>query len=225
MKLSQKTIDIFKNFATIHPSILIYEGKVQKIVTPLKTAIAVAELDEEFPRDFGVYDLNTFCSILSTLNDPVLDFEDDYVQITSGETTIKYWYSDSTNLKNIKEKVFELPSVDVQFRLEYDVMASMQKLASLLKLTHMIIEGDGENMYVSAINPDIGNNGSKSNKVRHNVGQTDKTFQFYVKFDNLKMLPDNYDVKVSKQKIIQFDSTNNKLSYWAPCEKQSTFES
>ena len=61
MKLSDKTLVILKNFAGINNSILVKRGKTVFVQYLLqKIFLAEANIKEEFPRDFAIYDLNQF---------------------------------------------------------------------------------------------------------------------------------------------------------------------
>ena len=77
MKLSENTISILKNFASINQSILIKSGSKIRTMPKLKTILAQAEVEEVFPKDFAIYDLNQFLNGLSLHQDPELDFSND----------------------------------------------------------------------------------------------------------------------------------------------------
>ena len=64
MKLSNETMNILKNFSTINSGLFFKSGKKISTVSPSKTILAEAVLTEEFPKDFGIYDLNNFLSVL-----------------------------------------------------------------------------------------------------------------------------------------------------------------
>ena len=60
MKLSDKTLVILKNFAGINNSILVKRGDNLRTISLAKNILAEANINEEFPRDFAIYDLNQF---------------------------------------------------------------------------------------------------------------------------------------------------------------------
>ena len=60
MKLSEKTLTVLKNFAGINNSILVKQGTQLRTISVAKNILAEANIEEEFPRQFGVYDLNQF---------------------------------------------------------------------------------------------------------------------------------------------------------------------
>ena len=56
MKLSDNTLTILKNFAGINNSILVKEGNKLRTISVAKNILAEADITEEFPRDFAIYD-------------------------------------------------------------------------------------------------------------------------------------------------------------------------
>ena len=70
MKFSNETLTVLKSFTSINKSILLAKGTVLKTITPEKTLIAIANIDQEIPSDACIYDLSRFLSILSLYNDP-----------------------------------------------------------------------------------------------------------------------------------------------------------
>jgi len=74
MKLSEKTLNILKNFSSINQSILVKQGNQLRTISVAKNILAEAEIKEDFPRDFAIYDLNQFLNGLSLHQDPEMDF-------------------------------------------------------------------------------------------------------------------------------------------------------
>ena len=74
MKLSDNALAILKNFAGINNSILVKQGNKLRTISVAKNILAEAEIKEDFPRDFAIYDLNQFLNGLSLHQDPDLDF-------------------------------------------------------------------------------------------------------------------------------------------------------
>ena len=87
MKLSDSTLSILRNFAGINNSILVKRGNRLRTISVAKNILAEANLDEDFPSDFALYDLNQFLNVNNSLfRNPELDFTDNgYVVISEGE--------------------------------------------------------------------------------------------------------------------------------------------
>ena len=85
MKLSDKTVNLLKNFSNINQSILFKEGSKLRTMSVMKNILAEAEVVEEFPKDFGIYDLNQFLNGMGLHQNPDLDFtNDNHVVIKEG---------------------------------------------------------------------------------------------------------------------------------------------
>ena len=105
MKLSDNTLTILKNFAGINNSILVKEGNRLRTISVAKNILAEADITEEFPRDFAIYDLNQFLNGLSLHQDPDLDFnEDSYLSIKEGKRRVKYFFADPNVIISPPEK-------------------------------------------------------------------------------------------------------------------------
>ena len=95
MKLSDNALAILKNFAGINNSILVKQGNKLRTISVAKNILAEAEIKEDFPRDFAIYDLNQFLNGLSLHQDPDLDFnQDSYLSIKEGKRRVKYFFAD-----------------------------------------------------------------------------------------------------------------------------------
>ena len=63
-----------------------------------------------------------------------------------------------------------------------------------------------------------------SNDFAISVGETDDSFEFNFKVENIKILPGTYDVVVSKKLLSRFTCQNYNLKYYIALEPDSTFE-
>ena len=81
MKLSSHTTSVLKNFATINQNLVIKEGNTITTMSAMKNIIAKAEVEETFPQQIAIYDLNEFLASMSLFKEPVLDFQESYVVI------------------------------------------------------------------------------------------------------------------------------------------------
>ena len=82
MKLSSHTTSVLKNFATINQNLVIKEGNTIATMSAMKNIVAKAEVEENFPQEVAIYDLNEFLGALSLFTSPILEFNDSYVLIS-----------------------------------------------------------------------------------------------------------------------------------------------
>ena len=220
MKLSDKTLTVLKNFAGINNSILVKQGTQLRTMSVAKNILAEAVIDEEFPRDVAVYDLNQFLNGLSLHQDPDLDFENNsYITIREGRRRVKYFYADPAVIISPPDKQITLPTVDVNFQLESASLEKLLKAAAVYQLPDLSVIGkDNE---IRLVVRDKKND--TSNEYSIIVGETDKDFTFNFKVENIKIIPGAYDVVVSSKLLSEFTNSNYNLKYYIALEPDSTF--
>jgi len=221
MKLSDKTLTVLKNFAGINNSILVKQGTQLRTMSVAKNILAEASIDEEFPKDFAIYDLNQFLNGLGLHQDPEMDFtESSYLTIREGKRRVKYFFADPAVIVSPPDKEINLPSEDVHFQLDSVSLEKLLKAAAVYQLPDLsVIGGAG---VVKLVVRDKKND--TSNEFAIVVGETDKEFAFNFKVENIKIIPGAYDVVVSSKLLSQFTNTNYNLKYFIALEPDSTFE-
>jgi hypothetical protein len=221
MKLSEKTIKIFENFSNINQSILIKSGNKVRTISVMKNILAEAEIEEEFPKDFAIYDLKQFLNGIDLHQDPELDFANDsYVLIKEGKLKAKYFFADPEVIVSPPEKNITLPTKDVCFQLEHSQLDKLKKAAAVYGLDD--ISAIGENGVIKLVARDKKND--TSNEYSIIVGETDKEFVFNFKVENLKIIPSFYDVVISSKLLAQFTNEKYNICYYIALEPDSTFE-
>ena len=222
MKLSDNTLTLLKNFAGINQSILVKQGNKLRTISIAKNILAEAEITEDFPREFAVYDLNQFLNGLSLHQDPDLDFtEDSYITIREGKRRVKYFYADPNVIISPPEKEIKLPSEDVCFQLETGSLEKLVKAAGVYQLPDISAIGDAG--VIRLVVRDKKND--TSNEYSIVVGETNEQFTFNFKVENIsKIVSGAYNVVVSRKLLSQFTNTKHNLSYWIALEPDSTFE-
>mgnify|MGYP002889880939 FL=1 len=221
MKLSDKTLTLLKNFSTINQSILFKHGSSLRTISVMKNILAEAQIDEEIPKDFGIYDLNQFLNGLALHQKPELDFEDDsYVIIKEGRSRSKYFFADPKVIVTPPDKEITLPDETVSFELSTSQLDKLLKAASIYQLPDLCVVG-GEGV-VKVLVRDKKND--TSNDFSIVVGETDSTFSFNFKVENIKIVPGTYNVVVSQKLLSRFTCQNYALKYYIALEPDSTFE-
>ena len=221
MKLSDKTLSVLKNFSTINQSILFKQGSKLRTISVMKYILAEATVTEEIPKDFGIYDLNQFLNGLSLHQSPELDFVNEgHVVIKEGRMRSKYFFADPNVIITPPDKAIDLPSEDVSFELSTDQLDKLLKAAAIYQLPDLAVVGkDG---VVKVVVRDKKND--TSNDFAITVGETDATFSFNFKVENIKILPGTYSVVVSQKLLSRFTNKNQDLVYYIALEPDSTFE-
>jgi len=224
MKLSNDTITLLKNFASINQGILFKKGKTIKTVSGQKNVMAEATIAEEIPTDFGVYDLNNFLSVLTLhKDDPVLDFEDNVVVISGlqGRSKIKYRFCAPNMIVSAPDKPISMPDPEISFNLTQEDFDWVMRAASVLASPFVSVESDGDRIFVTCF--DMQNDSSHTDSVDVSAGNGNK-FKIVFKIENLKMISGSYEVKISSKGIAHFKHKNLNLQYWIAIESGSKYE-
>ena len=221
MNLSDNTLGILKNFAGINNSILVKEGNQLRTISVMKNILAEAEIPEDFPRQFGIYDLNQFLNGLSLHSDPNLDFtEQSYLTISEGRRKVKYFFADPQVIIAPPEKEITLPTEDVCFQLESITLEKLLKAAAVYQLPDLCAVS--ENGTIKLVVHD--KKTDTSNEFAIVVGETDRNFSFNFKIENIKIIPGAYDVVISSKLLSRFVNSKLNLTYYIALEPDSTFE-
>ena len=222
MKLSDSTLSILRNFAGINNSILVKKGNRLRTISVAKNILAEANLNEEFPSHFALYDLNQFLNVNNSLfRNPELDFTDNgYVVISEGKSKQTFFFADPNVIVTPPDKDITLPTEDVCFELSTEQLDKLLKAAAINQLPDFSAIGkDGK---VTLVVRDKKND--TSNNFNIVVGETESEFSFNFKVENIKILPGTYDVVVSQKLLSRFTSKNHDLTYYIALEPDSTFE-
>ena len=225
MNLSSETLSVLKNFSTINSNLVIRPGNVIKTMSEAKNVMALATVSEQFPNEFGVYDLNEFLSVLSMFDHPSLAFDTDmkYVSIVEGKRAVKYFFSD-TSILTSPSKDITMPPAEVKFTLTADDLNSMRKAAAALGVSDVVITNSEAAGVVSVQVTDIKDNTSNSYGVDLDSNATSsEPFKFVFNIANFKLLNGDYDVSVSSKLISHFKNTSTDVEYFIALEKSSTF--
>jgi len=217
--LSKKTLDVLKNFSTINSSIVFRKGSTVRTISNAENILAKFTGEEVFPTDFAIYDLSQFLSGISLFNDPQLEFtSNDFVSIRGGRTSAKYYFSDpEITLKSAPEKNVNFPGADLQFNLSGEDLIALQKASAVYSLPDLTFQSEEGLDTIKLILRDKENDTSNTYDLTV-AGTTTGTYSLDVKIDNIRVLPGDYSIKVSKALISEWTNSNYDLTYYIALE-------
>ncbi len=217
MKLTAETLAILKNYATINQNIQFKQGQTLSTISPQKNILTSAEISEDIPRTFAIYDLNRLLGALSYFEKvPDLTLNENQM-IINGET--KYTYGDPAMLVLPPEKKLDFPDPEIKFKMSKDAYDACLKMAQILSLPELVVHGDGSKIFLVATDT----NNTSTDEHRREVGTTDKEFQMVFKIENMKLLSGGYQVGISSKGIAHFAHEHSKLQYWIATEQNSNY--
>jgi len=218
MKLSNETVSVLKNFSTINQNLVIKGGNKIATMSAMKNIVAKAEVLEEFPQEFAIYDLNEFLSAISLFSKPELEFENDFVMITEEgtSTSLKYWYSDPS-VVTTPTKDITMPECEVKFNLSSDTLSTVTKAAAVIGAPDMALESGSLKV------TDKKNATANNYALDLDVASQSDNYKFWFKVENLKLIQGSYDVQVSSKNISHFKNSTGNVEYFIALEPESAY--
>jgi hypothetical protein len=223
MKLSNDTLNILKNFASINTGIVFHQGKTIKTISGNKNILAEATIAEEIPVEFGVYDLNNFLTVLSLhKEEPVIDFGEKMAVISglSGRSKLNYRFCDPTMVVAPPAKPIAMPDAEIAFELSDSDLEWVIRSSSVLSSPNIAVVSDGSKISLQCF--DATNDAASTNTLDVTDGNGDR-FKMIFKTEALKMIPGSYDVRVSSKGVSHFRNKAKDLQYWITTEAGSTY--
>jgi len=222
MELNENILTVLKNFSTINQNILIDEGNEIKTISEAKNVLAKAIVNQQFPKRFGVYDLNEFINVLSLVDTPNLEFQDNYINIqdSTGRSKIKYFFSAEETITTLQKDI-KMPEADIEFVLDKDTLNRIKRASTTLGHNILSIQSEREGILSLSV---LDKENATSNKFTIDVGgdfDEKLTFNYMIDINNLKLISSDYKVKISSKLISEFTSTELPVTYWIALEKSS----
>ena len=224
MKLSEHTISVLKNFASINQNLVIKEGSELQTMSAMKNIVARSGVEENFPKEMAIYDLNEFLAALSLFTSPILEFDEQYVTIkeeSNPTNSLKYFYSDPSVVQS-PSKTITMPSEDITFELSSGDLSKMKRASAVIGAPDMVLENTDE-PFKGILNAIDKKNDTANNYSLDISTNGDGQFKFYFKVENLKLMDGSYDVSVSSRNISNFKSKNSDVEYWIALEPESSY--
>ena len=201
MNISQETLNIIANFATINQNIFIPAGNVIKTKTlSSMNVMAEAVIQEEFTQDFAVYELSKLLNVLNLFDAPDIEFHEGHLTVKKNSAEASFAYSNKSLIDAVTDysKNIQAPPAVLEFSLSEDAFKRIQKSAKLFDVNSINIASiDDNTIRISASDAAM----SKQNANRFTIDIPAETFTpgiaVNIKLDSLRMYPGDYDVSIS----------------------------
>jgi len=221
MKFSDTELGILKNFAGINPSMVIYPDRLE-VINNTKTIVGKYKFDNPYGFDsFGIYEVTELLQAVGAFKDADIDVQTKRLVIKDGGAKITYYTTPSELCPNVPDidKKFATVDCELDFSLPAEKLATIFKMASVLKAEFVFFETDekdnGIRITVAKEKDSTANafdivirEGIRSNTLGKGV--------IKMAVSELKILPGDYDVKISSKKITKWGSYTG-VEYYIGC--------
>jgi len=229
MNLSNETLSILQNFATINANIVVEEntGKL-KTISEAKNIMATADISEQIDATFGIYDLNEFLSAIGLIDQPSFTFDEKMIAVdsSSGTEGLNYFCSNSEILTHPKKDIND-PDYEVTLQVPEALLAQIKKAASVLRCETVSLTKDEDSDEVWAVVSDPTNNSSNAFRVQvasDPAFESLPSFSFDILISNLKIVNGDYELNLSSRSISKWVLTSGaNITYWIALEKTSEY--
>lgn len=229
MKLSESTVEILKNFATINQGLIVKPGKVLRSLSNNRAIMAEAQIEEEFESEFGIYDLNKTLGLLSMTKGTTPDIKIEKEFLTfSGLGKIRQRHTAINMIFGHDRvgKTITIPSFDVNFVLTQEIHNWIFSVASILKCPNIVVRSGEYEQRLCGRPIELAAMDVKGLIVDDAsitvAGTVDIEFTAVLKIENLKIISGAYDVGINKGGVTKFTHKDKKVVYWISLEQTSS---
>lgn len=221
MKFSNETLLILKNFASVNQSIMFKPGDTISTFSNMKNIFAKATIKEQIPNQFAIYDLNSLLAMLSIVENQEVEFGDKSLKITSDKGNFEYFYSNPDIVKAAPDGEIEHQDV-YKFKMAAEDIQLIMKAAAITSAPTISVTNKNQTVTLSVKD----RKNDSSNNFRKTLGTAFDEFDIFISVENLKVIPDAYEVTVAKTsngkaKFLHFKHESKQLQYWIAAEPGS----
>lgn len=221
MKFCNETLSLLKNFASINTNIIFKQGDTVSTISNAKNVFAKATIKETIPNEFAIYDLNSMLAMLTIVDGQEIEFGDKCLTVTSPAGKFEYYYSNPEIVTGAPDGEIE-HVVTYKFKMTAEDIQMILKAAAITGAPTMSVTNKNQvvTLSVSDRKNDTASNFKKT------LGTSFDNFDVFVAVENLKVIPDAYEVSVAKTangkaKFLHFKHESRQLQYWIACEPGS----
>ena len=216
MQISNETIQVLKNFATINSNILIRQGKSLATISTAKNIFAKASVAEEFPQEVAIYDLNSLLALLTLMENQNVEFGEKSLTIEKNGGKFEYFYSSPSVIVAAPDKSIEVDN-HYQFKLSAEEVNMITKAAAITGAPTISVSCKDKQVKLT-----VGDKkNDTANTYKANIGTSDNDFDCHMAVENFKIVPDAYTVTISKKKVFHFKHETKDLEYFIAMEPDS----
>lgn len=222
MKISKKTLSIFKSFASINPVIYLGDPKALKVAGD--GIVGCYKADEEFEHECVFWETPKLLATIESMGgeDAELNFDEKFVKIISPDkSSLKYFYTPEAMVlqSNPKPKPYENYCKEIEpdfsFEIPLDIFNKVMKLSQVMNLNILRIEFDSDKGKLSLLDD--------SKKVAHNFeveveGKGKGLINLYI--STMTVIPGNYSVVVKDNAFAKFTNKDIPLFYIIAAKKE-----
>lgn len=212
IKISDRTVTLLNNFASISPSIILQPGKKLRTISDAGTVIAIATIEEEFPHEFALVDLGKLLSVmkLKNLKCSNIEFGADKLTLVGENTTLDFWRSD-VELVAIPADGIDLGVVSFSAAIAHETLSDFIRACGVLGHKVACLENRKGRSLLIGTTSEL----THSNDYTVDLGETTlPDSKLMLDVSNMKMVEGNYIISASvEDELAVFESKDGNIKY------------
>ena len=146
--------------------------------------------------------------------------------IKSDKTSQDIRFCDPNIIEELdKSKRYEIEKPEIKFTISETLLEYGKKAAAINGFMNLVFEGEGTEIYM--VSETVSQNGSNNSSERHrrkieHENTTGKPFNAVFEVSKLKMLSDDYEVRIAAAGGAQFTSKNREYTFFAALQQPVT---
>jgi hypothetical protein len=170
--------------------------------------------------------------VVSLFKEPEFDIQSQYVIIKNGSGHLsKYFFADESMIGDVPDKDMAINAPVVNVTITDAQLKSVIQAARVMSVPHITVESKDTNqkeggrvILLKACN--IQDAGSNTWELEiGNQATGDHKFRYIFSVDNLRLLPGDYVMQISKEGVAQFTlMPSKKVEYWVATEHESRYD-
>lgn len=224
MKISAETVSLLQSFSQINSNLLVKPGNKLATRNPVNSIQSRAVVQENFPTQFAIYDLNQLLSLISVSQGAEIEFGDKSLVIKSENGgVVEYFYADESLVQAPAENPPELENI-YSFTLTPTDISTIQKISAIVGATMMNVISENGTVTLTLNDP----KNSTSHSYKKVLGSSDISFDVKMAVDSFKVVPEEYTVNIANAigrggKVVVFylECQKRDLTYLVAAEASS----
>lgn len=206
MKFIPKTLMVMKHMASIYDGLLIRPGDTLSTFSKGRSIYLGAKIPgQNFDTEFGIGDLNRFFGVYNLFSDPEMEVDQKSITLSSAGKTLKYTLTRTDCIQAPPAgKSPKLRTEDINVSVPRTSLVEVLKAAGALGMPEIAFSCKDGQLSLETYN---GRNPTSDVFSTSLGAASSKDFKLAFRIENMKMVPNDYDVTLSFSKSSMWRGT------------------
>lgn len=197
---SDLELSILKNFSQVNPSMVINPTHIGAVNKPINSVVCRYDFEKPYGFEpFGVFEVPELLTILNTLKKPSIDVREQLLEIVDGDSKTRYFTTAKNLIPEVPdvEKNFAKITPELDFDLPGDKLATLLKMAGIIKAQFAFFETDGKKVRITVGNELESSSNTFNVTVDSGIRTNSSEKVLRIPLTDLKLIPGGYEIRIA----------------------------